>query len=539
MHYALTIPELLQKIFWELGLQAASTPHPDLDSWSQEGIQPHYGKSVVGEHSGRRALARAARCCKAFCDPALDELWSVQLSLVPLLSILPGFMTEETGRYASYTHRGNISTPDWLRLQTYAERIRILEIWEPDMIRWEFLDGRQLVPRLHTLAYPLHDSMRMLVSPALRRIHIQRFYSADGVHEFLEDFLLKKAPSLESLSSAFGPVFSKLSLGVLAKFEHLQHLTVAEDAVISIRQLNEPGAPSTVFDGLEEILSLPLDKLHLHIPFARRSLTFSALGTRSLRVLMLTSRPRIIDAVLELLAHSPLEVLRLGYIHPAGPGKGTAAGIWDKRFARAAQWSKSMTVLEMKEYRSSELRDDSDLDESVHGDCEPLLQMANLRSLALTAGYTTFDFSDAYFLKMAQAWPQMEALSIKSWRIAQRPSATFGALNAFAAYCPALHSLDLSLCLSRIRTSPSAPTPHRLENLYIGYPIYGDPQRVAQCLYAWFPFVRVKGSDEELPRNNAFTGMPVVHENLGRKTSWVRVSDALELLQSVQLCNRS
>ncbi|KAG5637246.1 hypothetical protein H0H81_005243 [Sphagnurus paluster] len=437
------------------------------------------------------------------------------------------------------THTGSISTPDWLRLQTYAERIRILEMWEPDRDGLEFLDGRQLVPRLHTLTYPLHKSMDMLVSPALRHFHIQRFYSTDAVPEFLEDFLLKKAPSLESLSSGYGPVFSKPSLDVIAKFEHLQHLSVAEDAIINIMQRNEPGSPSTVFDGLEEILSFPLDKLHLYMPLASRSLTFSALGTPgSLRVLMLTSIPHIIDAVLEFLVHSPLEVLRLGYIQPPGSVEGDAAGIWDKRFARVGQWCTSMTVLEMKEYSRFRSQHHFDLDDGVH-DCEPLLKMANLRNLALSTGCTPFDFSDAYFLKMAQAWPQMEALSITSGRIGHRPSATYNALNGFAAHCPVLHSLDLSLRLSRIRSPPSAPTTHRLDNLYIGHPIYGDPQRVAQCLHAWFPFVRVKGSDEELPINNAFTGMPVVHENLGRKTSWVRVADALKLLQSVQLCNQS
>ncbi|KAH0836717.1 hypothetical protein J3R83DRAFT_8446, partial [Lanmaoa asiatica] len=61
MHSALLIDEILQLIF-EVILNDGKTP-----------------------------LCRAARCCQAWKDPALDRIWRRLPSAVPLLSLLPGF----------------------------------------------------------------------------------------------------------------------------------------------------------------------------------------------------------------------------------------------------------------------------------------------------------------------------------------------------------------------------------------------------------------------------------------------------------------
>jgi len=43
---------------------------------------------------GKSSLCRAARCCQAWKDPALDCIWRRLPSAVPLLSLLPGFLME-------------------------------------------------------------------------------------------------------------------------------------------------------------------------------------------------------------------------------------------------------------------------------------------------------------------------------------------------------------------------------------------------------------------------------------------------------------
>jgi hypothetical protein len=43
----------------------------------------------------KSSLCRAARCCKAWKDPALDRIWRRLPSAVPLLSLLPGCSVEK------------------------------------------------------------------------------------------------------------------------------------------------------------------------------------------------------------------------------------------------------------------------------------------------------------------------------------------------------------------------------------------------------------------------------------------------------------
>ena len=46
-------------------------------------------KALEDDPLSASSLARLARTCKAFQDPALDILWHSQYSLVPLLKCLP------------------------------------------------------------------------------------------------------------------------------------------------------------------------------------------------------------------------------------------------------------------------------------------------------------------------------------------------------------------------------------------------------------------------------------------------------------------
>lgn len=53
---------------------------------------------IVDSPNGRRSLARLARTCKAFKEPALNVLWRDLDSLVPLLSLLPNALMKRTRR---------------------------------------------------------------------------------------------------------------------------------------------------------------------------------------------------------------------------------------------------------------------------------------------------------------------------------------------------------------------------------------------------------------------------------------------------------
>ena len=49
----------------------------------------HILEHIYVSHKGRSALAKLARTCKLFSGPALDVLWRIQTSLLPLIMTLP------------------------------------------------------------------------------------------------------------------------------------------------------------------------------------------------------------------------------------------------------------------------------------------------------------------------------------------------------------------------------------------------------------------------------------------------------------------
>ncbi|KAF9041383.1 hypothetical protein BJ165DRAFT_1530113 [Panaeolus papilionaceus] len=67
----------------------------------------------------RKSLYAAAMTCKAFKEPALDMLWSVIPSLVPLFRLLPSFMTYENIYMLHY-----MEDKDWKVFDSYAKRVR-------------------------------------------------------------------------------------------------------------------------------------------------------------------------------------------------------------------------------------------------------------------------------------------------------------------------------------------------------------------------------------------------------------------------------
>ncbi len=74
---ALLCQEILTEIFDYL-----SPGRPDEDALPKERLH---------RREAQKALARAARVCRALSGPALDVLWRVTDSLTALLSIIPSF----------------------------------------------------------------------------------------------------------------------------------------------------------------------------------------------------------------------------------------------------------------------------------------------------------------------------------------------------------------------------------------------------------------------------------------------------------------
>ncbi len=90
MHQVLFTQELLEAIFGQL---ATGMIHPD-----------DTPEDVKWRAEVRCTLARAARVCHTFCEPALDVLWCALDSIVPLLRLIPGLEQQEAGWVGTHSY---------------------------------------------------------------------------------------------------------------------------------------------------------------------------------------------------------------------------------------------------------------------------------------------------------------------------------------------------------------------------------------------------------------------------------------------------
>ncbi|KAF7966567.1 hypothetical protein HWV62_37871, partial [Athelia sp. TMB] len=101
MHHCLELPEIVSNIAEEVAADEDKGPSP----WA--------------------TLASFARTCRVISEPALDSLWKVQSSLVPLLQTMPADLWWKDPSIGTWiTIRRPVVPTDWARFRTYAPRIR-------------------------------------------------------------------------------------------------------------------------------------------------------------------------------------------------------------------------------------------------------------------------------------------------------------------------------------------------------------------------------------------------------------------------------
>ncbi|KAH7924922.1 hypothetical protein BV22DRAFT_1034622 [Leucogyrophana mollusca] len=158
MHRSLQIPEILEIVISKL-------------------FEPHANEIVGDWYSDyncevRASLARLARTCCTFRDPALDVLWSSLKSFDPLIRCLPRdlWMHDDDG-FLEFTRP--LRASDWVIFQRYAQRVRIfgnddsgLPLFESvpydlvDALSGFLADGDCFLPNLRQLDWtcPQHDA---------------------------------------------------------------------------------------------------------------------------------------------------------------------------------------------------------------------------------------------------------------------------------------------------------------------------------------------------------------------------------------------
>jgi hypothetical protein len=235
---------------------------------------------TASEESGSRkrnqTLYSIALTCRSFQDPALDLLWYSQTSLVPLFKTLPRDLwdvgtTEDlvdgASRLARIRTRAktqnlrfvrNPMPNDWIRFNTYASRIRMLEIQElPNHVRLDstiYKHTKRLPPLLPRLKYfrsmqtgIFFDDGHIFLNPNLQSIQARIFPGQPTVghatHFF--DIALSRCPKITELDvrlevAALRPKFSSFVRG----FMHLEDVSCSLSSLSAESLTHLAGLPT-------------------------------------------------------------------------------------------------------------------------------------------------------------------------------------------------------------------------------------------------------------------------------------------------------
>ncbi|CAA7263398.1 unnamed protein product [Cyclocybe aegerita] len=146
--------------------------------------------------TSRRSLFLAAQTCRAFVEPALDSLWAVIPSLVPLLSLLPSLK-----RVNDKLVLGCVAPKDWEQFDLHARRVRIILMKKPHpavspyvYLRIPHHKTTDLLPGLKEVRIAHLDDYRIdlsglftILTSNIRLVELNKNAVQDG--EFLGTFL--------------------------------------------------------------------------------------------------------------------------------------------------------------------------------------------------------------------------------------------------------------------------------------------------------------------------------------------------------------
>ncbi|RDB17269.1 hypothetical protein Hypma_001953 [Hypsizygus marmoreus] len=461
-HRALQIPEVLHEIFSKLGAQQNSPVN--LPFGTYETVN---GAAIAHEH--QHTLGALARCCRGFSDPALDVLWEYMGSLIPLFKVL-GLKRGDNDNY--YLSR-SITPSRWARFELYARRMRHLkcdnygeEVDDVVFLRVaQCLQGRPLLPSLHSLTFPFSAQLFHLASPSLKRLDLSAgdHQSEKDGDAAISEWIAESSDQLEDLTATTES--SLFILPTIGRFNTLRRLELWFDSWPPL----DPHIVNKVFT-LRSLVELTLI---LSKTLKRPSTPLSIVtDMHDLRKLVLSGPLFYIRHALTCAARAPLASLGI-YLH-----KDHIGDFKNSLNPMLFPWRGTLRSLSLGEFEPAGLLQDLTV-------IEPFFELRKLREFFFNPA-VPIDFCDKDLLVVAKAWPEMEMLKLDGKSSIDTPRATLAALQSFALWCPKLRSLCLHLGVAHVLSSPRVMS-HRLHHLTIYPNIDGDPVVIARYIDALFP----------------------------------------------------
>ncbi|KAL1706805.1 hypothetical protein EV121DRAFT_200613, partial [Schizophyllum commune] len=404
-------------------------------------------------------LISLAECCKTFYGPAVSALWRELDSLLPLLRSLPCDLWSTTGDVHKYVITRPIKSTDLERFNHYASLVHSIDVdWLPDAT---CLAAIQLsCPR------PLLRNLRRLkwspaTSPATFS-HILLFLGSTITH--LHIHLPGKAPYTLSLMPRLPimcPHVEDIHISGISRSGAGDQLAIVSEVVCrwdSLRVINIPHA--SIVD-LPRLAALPrLSDLTLWSPHLE-AIGISPLGPSAFSSLRsLCVRPMYMEYGIQLLRALPR--LRLHSFNIT---------CWDTRTNR--DWPSLVAAIETA-FEHTALRS-LYIDENAEYEVERLVAAGDTskwpRALdfALIRRFTVFNnltdltigcwggylLDDDELCRLAEAWPQLEVLTLQTKRVMRPITCTMRALVAFARYCSRLRYLGLDFDAQSLMYDPT------------------------------------------------------------------------------------
>ncbi|OSD05258.1 hypothetical protein PYCCODRAFT_1220267 [Trametes coccinea BRFM310] len=479
-----------------------------------------------------RTLARAARVCKAFSEPALATLWRQLPELLPVFRLLPSLQKVQKNVKVRGRPGGNIydltedvSPGDWDRLCHYAARVRDLYHVDPPSTSREhgditddswkaiarLLAGRPLFPNLHSLDWwafepePDFTRLGMVLAPSIEILSINcnsPHGSPSSIWEAPLQALIDSIP--RSVPQLLDICFSIDTLDiqcVLIPLSHNHPRSLRHLQIISM-----PDLPTPTIDNTAAALALArfasLESLALVTPkFGSVSAADVSRGVRldNLVKLHIWCTPGNFPRPIDMFTSANLRTLMLRW-----PCPDDLATFRDA----CATWARNFPKLETFEcYVTSYVEHPADAQWPISTAFEAMLSLRQLRSVRLILFATVPIYvRDSDLVAFAQAWPALEVLDVETSttgdpltglplsllmpfftgaKSANPPCFQVGlpGLEAFAAGCPRLMMLGLTNLVIReedvARLPPVPPNPRHKLRMFAA--VYGMT-RSAFCL---------------------------------------------------------
>ncbi|KAI6132328.1 hypothetical protein EDD16DRAFT_1533010 [Pisolithus croceorrhizus] len=439
-------------------------------------------------------VARLARTCRAFIEPALDVLWRTQCALGPLVKCLPGRLWTRDA-CGDINLIGKPTSNDWLSLRRYSFRIRVFEPSWPSHVRLPgvgdntlsaiFSPGvfHALFPSLHTLnleflANKIAPSLlHHVLSPRLLqlRFRLPRHLEPDDLHELLES-ITDRAPSLRVLKiDAYAHVLSfflHLELG-FGRIPHLRTLCFPSTLCVSPSSLLQPRQMQYL-----RVLSLTLTTDP--VPALRHS---SQAVFPALQYMKITAHTLYqCSELLRITTSSQLEEVSMFYSSQASEA---VVHTFLQEVEKAHGRSGGLHTLVLQHLFTTSgptlkpfVYSPSTLKPLLACHCFRVLDIRDIGDLAI---------DDAFIANAALAWPRLEELRLRGLPWIDSHHTTVASLRELIRGCSRLARLSMAIDARALPEKNSAWRSSPLEELNISDSQMEDPEAVERYLRAALP----------------------------------------------------